>query len=207
MNEDINKRLSGLELIINSLKESSDLCSYLIYVFHKEFNVFENNYAISFIIRTLIEQQIMGYYKLMKSSEKHSFQKLINIANTSIGKPKITSLQNELSKLDITYSNSSFEKIRSKFLAHLDINLTSEKSDLISIITFSSNCIDYYNLLCKEFGYKKSRRKNIINSFDEILNNLRQLESVKAHCYVNFIKKKRTVKINELTKIFKQSYS
>lgn len=207
MTEDLKERLSGIQSIVNSLKESSDLCSYLIYVFHNEFNVFERNYSITYLIRTLIDHQIIAFYKLMKSSEKHSFRKLLNIVSTSKGIGKYSKLENDLAKLDIFFTDSNFEKIRSRFLAHLDLNLTSEKADYISILSFSTKCIKYHSQLCKEFDFKKRRSKNIIKSFDEILNELRRLESAKAYCYVNFIKKKRTVKINELARIFKQNHS
>lgn len=207
MTKEIEIRLQGQEFIFQSLYYNSELSQHLIFLINREFPEFRENFALRLLIKNSIESQILEFYKLLKTEEKFSFQKILNIAKNSKLKINYSILENKIKELNNHYVKSEFETIRSKYIAHQDLNTLSLNTDQISLSKFNLELENLFSLFCKIFNKEISSKTDICKSVDKIFNKIRSLEEINALCFATELKKGKSVKLSELDKIINKSSS
>lgn len=150
MNQDVKKRLSGLENIFQNVHENMEVLEFLIVnLFPEKFNA-QNNKFLMWLWRTTTSQQIIAFYHIMHKEQKHSFQKILNLLIQQKIKINYNELNRMLNELNEEYSLSQFETVRSKYLAHKDINVEQIKTEMQSVRKFTESLIEVQRFLLSE---------------------------------------------------------
>lgn len=205
MKKEIRDRLLGLEDIIERLHHNSELMEYMSFnLHHKPFSL-SNNLGLHWIWGQTMGNQILDFYKVMHKEEKFSFTKIINVARGLKCEVNYELLEKKTKALRDEYDKTNFERVRSKYLAHQDLSLTEERTDLITIDSLTEKIIDLFHTFSKEFKGRKVKFPNtIVNSFKKVFDEIDEYERVKAFLWVEEIKGHNVVKISQLAKSIKK---
>ena len=208
MEKEIEKRFYGLDDIRFGLFHNLELMKYISFNLHNEPFSLLNNIGLQYIWGGLMANQIIDFYKLIGKNEKFSFIKILNIAKNlkvnvdyeTLGK-KITELINE-------YEKTEFETVRSKYIAHQDLDTPEIETDLISINSFSEKIFELFELFSTQFNREiKPLTKVVTNSFSEIFNEIDKFEKIKAFLFVSKLKGNKSVNITDFENILENNNS
>lgn len=201
----MEERLNGLENIIHTLDCNIKILEYISYDLHKETFSLNNNIGLLWVWISILESQILEFYKLNIPSEKFSFQKIYNLLRESDAKIDYVQLDNLIKKLKHDFDKNQFDIIRSKYLAHLDIGAPDAKTDLVVVREFTNKAINLFLFIFSEIERKNREFSNdVLNSFKEIFIRLDEYEKVSAYLMVAKIKGVKTIEIDKLGAIIKE---
>ncbi|MBI9042818.1 hypothetical protein [Lutibacter sp.] len=205
LNKIIEERINVLESILHSIHHNIELLEYMTYNLHKErFNLF-NNRGLFHVWVTLFGVVIIDFYKITNEKQKHSFQKILNISKDLKCDIDFEKIQEKINLLFDFYNKSEFETIRSKYLAHQDIEVPVIKSDLSSLNKYKEELFNLFKLLTSELNIaNKEFSSDIKNSFSEIFNVIDEYDEVSTYLLANAIKGSKTIEISELQDIIKR---
>ncbi|MCH4828628.1 MULTISPECIES: hypothetical protein [Flavobacterium] len=205
MKPEIEERLVGLDNIIQSLNNNIQLLEYISYNLHRETFSLNNNLGLIWIWQNLMAIQIIDFYKVIVANEKFSFSKIFNVSNGLKEAIDFDSLNSMIADLNSDYDNHKFEVVRSKYLAHQDLNVAEIKTDIVTIRHFTDKIISTFLFLTKELNWKHSDlNNNVQNSFKEIFERIDEYEKVSAYLMAAEIKGEKTIEIEELANSIKQ---
>lgn len=149
-------------------------------------------------------QLIIDFYKLVKRDEKYSFPKIINIARGLKSRIEYDKLDDATTKLIDHYDQADYELVRSKYIAHQDINVPEVKTDLGSMSDFTNEAIGLFQLLLSELNVKPTEfESEILDSFKDIFDTIDEYEKVKAFLMVSEMQGNMQIDIKELAKFAK----
>jgi hypothetical protein len=202
MKPELEERLTGLENIIHGIYHNLEMMNYINYNLHNEpFNL-GNNLGLYWIWTSLMASQILEFYKLTNKKEKFSFIKIINIAKEHRSKADFDLLETKTKELVEVYDKSDYENVRSKYLAHQDLNVPEIGTDLKGISDFSKKAIGLFKSFSSEFKREQTEFNiEITNSFNEIFKTIVEYEKVKALLTARLIQGKKEVEISEIQDI------
>jgi len=202
MDEEFRSRLNGLESIIHSLHHNNGLLKFMSFNLHKEpFNLF-NNHGLYWIWVNIMGTQLLDFYKTIGKNEKYSFVKLTNVAREKKIKVDYESLESMTNHLIDSYEKTDFETVRSKYLAHQDVNVPEIKTDLISLDKFTQILDGCFTIFSKEFGIERAIVSNdIVDSFSLIFSTIDEYEKIKGYLVAVQIQGNTTVEISHLKKL------
>jgi len=205
MEEEIENRLLGLESIIHGMYHNLELMKYMSYNLHKDrFNLF-NNLGLYWIWGLIMADQIIDFYKIIHKNEKFSFTKIINISKSFKCDINYELVEDKKTELKDEYDKTDFETVRSKYIAHQDLNMPEIKTDLTSISLFTEKAIELYHLFFEEFKKEKTNFSNdVINSFKEIFDEIDEYDKVKAFLMAAEIEGKDSIEISKLAEFIKE---
>jgi len=199
MEKEIEDRLTGLESIIYGLHHNLELLEYISYGLHREpFNL-SNNFGLVWIWRSIMANQIVDFYKVITKDEKFSFTKIINISRDLKCEIDYKLVENGTKKLMEEYDKTDFETVRSKYIAHQDLNSTAIKTDLPTIGSFTKNIIEFSYVFFKEFKKEKIElSSDTMDSFKKIFETIDEYEKAKAFLVGSQIKGHDKIEISKL---------
>lgn len=205
MHKDVFERIQGLENIVHDVKNNQELLVYISIKLHLEpVNLF-NNMGLMWVWKSIMSIQLIDYYKLIKDDEKFSFQKCINVIKNNKVKIDFISLEKKLDVLKKKYDSYNYEHVRSKYIAHQDLNGNEIYTDIIEMQKFSRLIINFFKNLSKEVGYKQiSFSKEPLISFQKIFDKIHEYEKLKSVLIINEMKGVKSVSIKELNKVLKK---
>ena len=87
--------------------------------------------------------QIVTFYKVMITEEKHSFTKILNLAKAYKCDVNFLLLEREAKVLKDIYDKTNLEILRSKYIAHQDLRMSKAGSELTTIELLTNKTIDY----------------------------------------------------------------
>lgn len=152
--------------------------------------------------------QLIDFYKVIKDDEKYSFQKCLNIIKNNGAKIDFATLEKTLTSLKKTYESNKYETVRSKYLAHQDLNVPEIYTDIFKMSNFSKRIINIFKKISKAIGYNVTVfSEEPLSSFQKIFDTIDEYERVKAFLMVKEIKGFKSVTIKALAKATKISYS
>jgi hypothetical protein len=202
MKPELEERLAGIENIIHGIYHNLEMMKYINYNLHKQpFNL-GNNLGLSWIWTSLMASQILEFYKLTNKKEKFSFIKTINIAKEQKCKADFDLLEAGAKEMVEVYAKSDYETVRSKYLAHQDLNVPEIGTDLKGISDFSKKAINLFTSFSVEFKREQTEfNTEIANSFSEIFKTIDEYEKVKALLIARLIQGKEVINISEIQDI------
>lgn len=202
MNEEIKNRFEGLESIIHGLHHNNGLMQFMSFGLHKEpFNL-QSNLGLYWIWGNIMGIQILDFYKTIGKHEKFSFVKLINVAKENKIKVDYELIEKMTNQLIVSYEETEFETVRSKYLAHQDLKVPEIKTNLLSIDKFTKEIDNLFSTYSKEFKYDRNEiSKNVVESFGEIFNTIDEYDRLKGYLIAAQIKGEETVNISNLKDI------
>jgi len=207
MNLELEDRIKGLESIIHGLYQNNSLLQYMSFNLHKEpYNLF-NNIGLYWIWINIMGIQILDFYKTVGKHEKFSFIKLLNFSKELKVIADFELLEKKTKQFIESYNNTKFEIVRSKYLAHQDLNAPEIRTDLNSIESLTQEIIALFELYIKEFGYKKNEiSKRIIDSINEIFTTVNEYDKLKSYLIASRIKGIDKVAISYLKEITNSNF-
>jgi len=184
----MEERLTGLESIIQTLDCNIKLLEYMSFDLHqKQFNLY-NNMGLLWIWKSILESQIINFYKLNIVSEKFSFKKVLNLLRVNEQDVDYENLEMMIQDLKDDFDKYQFALIRSKYLAHQDICDGEVRTDLLIIRMHTDKTIILFKTMISEIQKEhKEFSDDILNSFKEIFEKMNESEKVSA--YKNAAKK------------------
>lgn len=189
MNSQLDSRLLGLKNIIEDINENMSVIDFLIINLHSEKFNYANNNFIKWLWKTTVSQQIISLYHVIHDKEYHSFQKILNLskeAKIMIDYEKLGLMIAEIKELYFKYE---LESVRSKFIAHKDINPKIIETDMKSVKFFTYKLINIYQNISEELNYSHSIPvSNVVLSMFEIFGHINQYENLLK--YIKFEKSK-----------------
>ncbi|MFD1316447.1 hypothetical protein [Namhaeicola litoreus] len=208
MKPELEERLVGLENIIHGIHHNLELMSFINYNLHREpFNL-GNNLGLFWIWTSLMASQILEFYKLTNKKEKFSFTKTINIAKENKCKADFVNLETKTKELVEIYDKSDYEAVRSKYLAHQDLNVPEIGTELKGIADFSKKSVELFTLFCNEFKREQTEfNPEITESFSQIFKTIDEYEKVKALLIARLIQGNETIAISEIQDIVNENNS
>jgi len=201
----MEERLNGLESIIHSLDCNIKLLECISYDLHNERFSLNNNIGLYWVWKSILESQIIDFYKLNVATEKFSFQKTLNLVKDSKAKIDYEKLDKMIKTLKADFDKNQFDIIRSKYLAHQDIGAPEVKTDLIIVRKFTDQTISLFQFLFSEI--KREYQKfsdDILNSFKVIFERIDEYEKVSAFIMEADIKGEKTINISKLEEAIKK---
>ena len=202
MPEDFKERLEGLENIIHGVYHNVEILICLAIGLHKSKYGLHSNKGLLWIWSNTMAIQIIDFYKLINAREKFSFRKIVNVANNLKIKADYEKLEKEIDEIIKIYTEQNYEAVRSKYLAHQDLNVPEIRTDLNGINQFSKKSIEIFQLFSEEFEFEtKNFDKVIESSFEEIFETIEKLEELNLLIFKKLFENEETVEISELQKI------
>jgi hypothetical protein len=205
MHKEVFQRIQGLENIVHDVKNNQELLEYISISLHKgPINLF-NNMGLLCIWKSVMSVQLIDYYKAIKDDEKFSFQKCLNVMKNNKIKIDFISLEKKLYALKKKYDSYNYEHIRSKYIAHQDLNGLEINTDILEMKKLSQLIISLFKKISKEIGYKQIPfSKESLNSFKKIFDTIHEYEQAKAFIFINEIQGLKSISIKELNKVIKK---
>lgn len=205
MKKEIRYRLNGLESMIHSLHHNAKLLQYMSLGLHKEpFNLF-NNLGLYWIWGQTMGNQVMTFYKVMVKDEKFSFMKIINVARGLKCDVDFGLLKRETNALKAEYDKTNFETVRSKYIAHQDLEVPEARTDLLEIVSLTEKITELFLLFSKEFKGRKVKLSNhIVDSLDKVFETIDEYEWLKAFLRAEMIKGKDSVELSRVRAVAKE---
>jgi len=205
MNKDLEYRLSGLASIVYGLHHSLGLMKYISFSLHDEpFNL-SNNLGLLWIWRSLMANQLVDFYKVIAKKEKCSFTKIINVSKELKCEINYEKIEKDSIQLKDDYDKTDFEKVRSKYIAHQDLNVEIVETDLITIDSFTKRIAELSQAFFAEFRRDANKLSNeVVNSFKKVFKTIDEYEKVKAFLVAAQIRSQKTVKISDIAQTIKQ---
>lgn len=205
INEIIEERLFGLEHIIHSIHHNNELLEYMAYNLHNQrFNLF-NNLGLHYIWGSLMGIVILDFYKVTNKSEKHSFQKIINLSIEQKCSIDIETIQEKINTLTEFYDKTDFETVRSKYLAHQDIGVPQIKTELTLLYDFKKIVFELFELITREFKRENVYfHSNVKNSLAEIFDVIDEYDKILGFLLAKAIDQEKTVEIAQIQEIIKR---
>jgi len=202
MNDEMKLRIKGLEIIVQELHHNNNLMQFMSFNLHKKpFNLF-NNFGLYWIWSNIMGIQIINFYKTIGKHEKFSFIKLINVAKENKVIVNYDLIARKTNQLVDNYEKTNFETVRSKYLAHQDLNIPEIKTDILTIDKFTQEVDSLFSLFCIEFNFKRNGiSRDVIESFNEIFSAIDEYEKIKTYLLVTQLEGKTNVEISTLKKI------
>lgn len=200
--EDVGERLEGQESIVHGLHHNLGTINYLTFDLHNEPFSASNNVALSWICRSLLTDILVDFYKLLKPNEKYSFEKILNVAqNNGVGLD-YPALRAQVATTKDDYAATPFEQVRSRYIAHQDINVPVLETDLWDVIAFNKKVVDLFFTINQAFGREITDfSEDVVQACKEIFNTIDEYERVKAHLIVEQIEGKKVTSINDIAKL------
>lgn len=190
---------------MHRLHHTLGLLEYLSFELHDEpFNTY-NNIGLAWIWRSLLMNQIIDFYKVITDKEKYSFIKIMNLSKAEEISANYEEAERKLSDIKGMYDEHEFETIRSKYLAHQDLNVPKVQTDLFVVKKINEKIIELFNYLIAE--YKKEKIEfttDILDSFREIFSTIDEYEKVKAFLIAEQIKGNKSVEIVRIANAIKE---
>ena len=203
MDSELRKRINGIEGIVVSLVTNWEISKFLNFDLHPKAVNIQNNEGLFWIWHQLLGLVVIDLYKLYKDTEKHSIAKLLNIANHKNHRIK-QSLIKRADALKTSYSARQYEGIRSKFLAHQDLNVSRMGVDLTEL--------DKLVLETRQWlvDLKKNQKLGCMHNNEEIHSSLVELfksvddwDDVQGFLLGKFLLRKKTVRISDIQKLIR----
>ena len=188
------ERIEGVNSIIISIKINSELHNFLWIELHRNpFNIYNNN-GLYWIWSSTMSTLLIDFYKLMKTNEKFSFKKLINICIENKEPINCSELNKRLDSLNLKYDENNFELIRSKILAHQDINVTEQRTDLLKLKEFIDEIIEFYDFFCFELKYISQNSKlNVLEDLKLIFDRLDECDKISSYLITKQLQGKKSL--------------
>ena len=204
MNEIIKKRIEGIQNIIVTINHNTHLLGYIYFALQDETINIKNNKSLFWIVNKLIESNVINFSKLIFKEEKHSFSKFLNVCRENNFQMDVKEIEIKIEEFVDLYNDFNVETIRNKYVAHLDLNKKGITIDYSNMERLANNSINIFNKLASELKIKpKINNKEIVDSFDNIFEKIRQIEKIKKLSKVELTKGKSMIEISELIKIMK----
>lgn len=204
MKKEIRYRLNQLEIIIHDLHHNMELLTYLSVNLHRDTFNSSNNLGLYWIWQQILNIQVVTFYKVMIKDEKFSFAKIINIAKDLKVDVNIKSLEKATTILKAHYDKTDLERVRSKYIAHQDLNVPKIRADLLTIIDLTDHVMAVFFLFSKEFkGRKVTFSDKVTASLGEIFNTIDEYEYVKAFLIAERINGNEIVKIAKISQVIR----
>lgn len=204
MNEIIKKRIEGIQNIIVTINHNTHLLGYIYFALQDETINIKNNKSLFWIVNKLIESNVINFSKLIFKEEKHSFSKFLNVCRENNFQMDVKEIEIKIEEFVDLYNDFNVETIRNKYVAHLDLNKKGITIDYSNMERLANNYINIFNKLASELKIKpKINNKEIVDSFDNIFEKIRQIEKIKKLSKVELTKGKSMIEISELIKIMK----
>jgi hypothetical protein len=130
---ELNDRLQGLESILHRMHYNQQLIEFLSFNLHtRTFNL-SNNAGLMWIWTSLMSNQLIDFYKIIWKDEKFSFDKILNVSKNLKTKINYALLEKNTQHLKNDYDSTNFEAVRSKYLAHQDLQPPEMRTDLATL--------------------------------------------------------------------------
>jgi hypothetical protein len=201
----MEERLIGLEKLIHYLDCNIKMLEYISFDLHNETFSLNNNIGLLWVWKSLLESQILEFYKLNIPTEKYSFQKIHNLLSESKAKIDYKQLLKLIKNLKQDFDKNQFDIIRSKYLAHLDIGAPEAKTDLVVVREFTYKAINIFLFIFSEIKRQATEFSNdVLNSFKEIFKRIDEYEKVSAYLMVAELNGEKTIEIEKLGVISKE---
>lgn len=183
------ERIEGISYIINSINNNFDLHNYLWIDLHdNSFNINTNN-GLFWIWNNTLSSLLIDFYKLMKENEKFSFKKLINICSQNRESINYSEINTKLDSLSKKYDYNNFELIRSKILAHQDLNVPEQKSKILKINNFIEEINEFFIFLCSELNYQPTTTNSDISKhLQKIFDRLDECDKISSYLIAKQLK-------------------
>lgn len=199
MHKDVTFRLRGIRYLIHSIHHNITTLEYLSYNLHKEtFNTI-NNSGLYMIWSIILEHQVIYFYKLLNRKEKFSFNKLLNIAENKGVKLDYEKFRFLLAEVEDLYEEYNFEILRSKFIAHLDIDAEEFKAELPQFSSLTELLIKLLDDIQVDLGLEKEVfDTKPIDDITRIFEEIDEYERVKAYITACQIKGQDSINIRDM---------
>ena len=208
MPENIKDRIAGLENIIHGVYHNQELLEYIRKNLHRETFNLSNNKGLLWIWINTMAIQIIDFYKLINKHEKFSFIKIINVAKNLKLEADYEQVEKHTQSIISFYEEQEYEAVRSKYLAHQDLNVPEMKTDLENMNKFSEKAIELFELFSTEFKYTITNfDEEVESSFREIFETIDEYEKVKALFLARLIQKEKFVEIAEVQNIIGERHN
>ncbi|WP_298248347.1 hypothetical protein [uncultured Christiangramia sp.] len=206
MPEDFKERLEGLENIIHGVYHNVEILIFMAFGLHRSTHSLHSNKSLIWIWSNTMAIQIIDFYKLINAREKFSFIKIINIAKNLKIKADYDKLEKGIDEITKIYTDQNYEAVRSKYLAHQDLNVPEIRTDLKGINQFSKKAIEIFHIFSEEFEYDTTEfDKEIESSFKEIFETIEKLENLNLFIFKKISGNEKLVEISELQKIIEKA--
>jgi hypothetical protein len=204
MNTELKERIDGVEGIVFELTVNNEILKFLSFNLHKEsFNV-QNNLGLAWIWKQFLGLQVIALYKLFKEGEKHSFSKLLNILKVNGACNLDQAFLDPLVNLQSDYANKPYEAIRSKYLAHQDLNVPEMGVNLLEMDQLISKIFQWFNELKGRLGLAPlAETKSIHASLAEVFSCIDEYDEIKDFLLSKLLNGVKTVSISEIQDIIK----
>ena len=184
-----------------SINNNYDLHQFLWSNLHDNYFNISSNKGLYWIWGNTISTLLIDFYKLMKEGEKFSFKKLINICNQNNESINYSVYGKKLHLLLHEYNEYNFEYIRSKLLAHQDLNVTEQRAEIFKINYFVKEVNDFFKMICSELKYTPYKiESEISKSLQEIFDRLDEFDKVSAYLIAKQLKGEKNLNFEIMKK-------
>lgn len=200
----LSERIEVLRNIVWEVETYKDIIEYLSYDLHPTPSRIDNNEGLHFMWRSMMGLQILTLSKLIKDDGSFSFQKIINMASAKIKGFNKVGFQEELDFIVHEFKENNLDKVRDKFLAHLDISANEIKTDIHMLSIHANQVVSMFNDLALALGcleYEHDDR--CIKGIEGIFSELDEYERIKAFLMASEIQNRNEVSISEIAEAVK----
>jgi hypothetical protein len=149
--------------------------------------------------------QILDLYKVIGKNEKFSFIKIINLARNKKVEVDFDELEKRTDKLIKNYNKTNLESVRSKYLAHQDLNKPNLRANLRIISSLTQEVKGLCSYFCKEFDCGQPEYSNVLlDSFKEIFKTVEEYEKVKALLIAEDLDGVSSIKLSRIQELIKR---
>lgn len=204
MSTELEERINRIESIVFELTANNEITNYLSFNPHDQCFGVRNNLGLAWIWKQFIGLQVIGLYKLFKEGEKHSFSKLLNILKANRVGNVDQVLFDAQAALKSDYDAGPYEAIRSKYLAHQDLNAPEMRLHLMEMNKLISGLLQWFNDLKTSLGLKPvADATEITSSFAEVFSCIDEYDEVKGFLLANLLQGIETVPVTAIQDIIK----
>lgn len=159
MNKEIEERMCGINYLIHRVSINSEMINYLWFeLFYYNKNIALNR-GIVYLKDILMQNLIIEINKLLNSTEKFSFIKLLNICrDKGVIYLNYENMSSMITELSIEYA-SKYSTLRNQFFAHQDLKFETGKVKITELITFADKVITFFQYLSQLLNFEYIPKK------------------------------------------------